>query len=518
MRSSWIASPSVDLIVGCGAWSLPLLLLPYLFDRFGQTWTLGFYTLALLVNYPHYMATIYRAYRTREDFAHYRRVTLYWTMFFATLLIAAHGLYGLVPWLVTIYLTWSPWHYMGQNFGLMLMFVHRRELKISRRDRNALWAAFVASYLLIFLRVHTAASTDPFFVSLQLPPVILQWLRIPLTLVFLAGIVPLARLARQTGAKTAMLAPIILYITQFFWAVLPTVLFFLNRFGVPQVAYNVAVLAVMHCAQYLWITNYYARREANAESGEWRWQGYFAVLVIGGIALFIPGPWLASYAFGRDFRISVLIFTAVVNIHHFVLDGAIWKLRDSRVRSVLTATDTTAIDKQAENSWIPADRTFRLAAIAAIAVVLIIGGLDQIRYYLSNRNNNISSLAAAAAMNPYDSIMEMRLGRMYETAGDRARMEDAFRTAVRANPDNLDGQNALARVLLESGRYDEAYAHYKQMFARVEPNAEALMNFGALCKLLNKRDEAVRSLQRVLQKLPDYQPAKTLLAELQQKF
>lgn len=517
MRSTWIASPSTDLIVGCGAWSLPLLLLPYLFDRVGQTWTLGFYTLALFVNYPHYMATIYRAYRTREDFVRYRRVTLYWTIFFVALLITAHSLYALVPWLVTIYLTWSPWHYMGQNFGLMLMSVHRKELKISRGDRNALWAAFVASYLLIFLRVHTAASTDPFFVSLRLPPVIMQWLRIPLTLIFFAGMVPLARLIREAGAK-AMLAPTTLYITQFFWAVMPTVLYFLNPLGVPQLAFNMAVLAVMHCAQYLWITNYYARREAKAESGEWRWQGYLAVLVIGGIALFIPGPWLMSYAFGRDFTISVLIFTAVVNIHHFVLDGAIWKLRDSRVRSVLTASDMTSIDTPPENSWISAVRPWRLVGAAAIAGLLIIGGLDQIRYYLGNREGNISSLAAAAAMNPHDSVMQTRLGRMYETAGDHARMEDAFRMAVRANPDNLDGQNALARVLLESGRFDEAYAHYKEMFARVEPNAEALMNFGALCKMMNRREEAVNSLQRFLQKVPDYKPVQALLAELQQKF
>jgi len=307
-------------------------------------------------------------------------------------------------------------------------------------------------------------------------------------------------------------------VTQFFWAVMPSVLFFLNPLGVPQLAFNMAVLAVMHCAQYLWITNYYARREAKAESGEWRWQGYLAVLVIGGIALFIPGPWLASYAFGRDFTISVLIFTAVVNIHHFVLDGAIWKLRNSRVRSVLTATDISAIDLPAENSWISAVRPWRLAGAVAIALLLIIGGLDQIRYYLGNRQGSISSLAAAAALNPHDSIMQMRLGRMYQSAGDPARMEDAFRMAVRANPDNLDGQNALARVLLESGRYDEAYAHYKQMFSRVEPDAEALMNFGALCKLQNRRDEAVQSLQRVLKKVPDYKPAQELLADLQKQF
>src|SRR5437763_2672500 len=89
MRSSWIASPSIDLIVGCGAWSLPLLVLPYLFGGIGPAWTLSFYTLALLVNYPHYMATIYRAYRTREDFARYRVVTLYGTLLLVTVLIAA---------------------------------------------------------------------------------------------------------------------------------------------------------------------------------------------------------------------------------------------------------------------------------------------------------------------------------------------------------------------------------------------------------------------------------------------
>src|SRR4029077_14029507 len=152
-------SPSIDLIVGCGAWSLPLLILPYVFYGIGQNRTLGFYTLALVVNYPHYMATIYRAYRTREDFDRYRVVTLYCTLLLVAGLIAPHQFYGLVPWLVTIYLTWSPFHYMGQNSGLMMMFVHRNELKVNRRDRNALWIAFVASYVLIFLRVHTNPST-----------------------------------------------------------------------------------------------------------------------------------------------------------------------------------------------------------------------------------------------------------------------------------------------------------------------------------------------------------------------
>jgi tetratricopeptide (TPR) repeat protein len=434
-------------------------------------------------------------------------------MFLMAVLIAAHGFYGLVPWLVTIYLTWSPWHYMGQNFGLMMMFVHRNGLKVNRKDRNALWIAFVASYILIFLRVHVSPSTDPFVISLGLPPSLLEMLRIPLTAVFFAGMIPLGRLIRQVGWKV-MVAPLTLYVTQFLWAVLPSVLLFLKGFGVPQVAYSVSILAVMHCAQYLWITNYYSRREATAESRAWHWQTYFAVLVIGGIALFVPGPWLASYALGRDFAMSALIFTAVVNIHHFILDGAIWKLRDTKIRSLLTLTDTTAANRPVESSWISVRRPWRVMGVAAIVVLLMIAGMDQVRYYQGNRLNNIPSLALAAAMDPHDSVMQMRLGRAYESAGDQARMENAFRGAIRANPDNLEGQNAVARVLLETGRYDEAYAHYKQMFSRVEPNAEALMNFGALCKQFNRHDEAVTSFERVLSKFPDYAPAHLLLAQM----
>jgi hypothetical protein len=60
---------------------------------------------------------------------------------------------------------------------------------------------------------------------------------------------------------------------------------------IPQSRYSSGVLAVMHSAQYLWITSYYARREAAGEHGRsWRPWAYFAVLIAGGIALFIPGP------------------------------------------------------------------------------------------------------------------------------------------------------------------------------------------------------------------------------------
>src|SRR5438105_9283842 len=118
---------------------------------------------------------------------------------------------------------------------------------------------------------------------------------------------------------------------------------------IPQSRYSTGVLAVMHSAQYLWITSYYARREADAEGvSRWRPFGYFAILVAGGIALFVPGPWLASHVFHFDFTRSFLIFTALVNLHHFILDGAIWKLRDGKVASLLLNTQVRVSEAATE--------------------------------------------------------------------------------------------------------------------------------------------------------------------------
>ena len=94
-ESVWIYHPSVDLIVGCGAWSVPLLLLAY-FCTAASTlaWAVFFYVLALFFNYPHYMATIYRAYHTKADFEnaaslpshpHARRLTLVLSRFWPRL-------------------------------------------------------------------------------------------------------------------------------------------------------------------------------------------------------------------------------------------------------------------------------------------------------------------------------------------------------------------------------------------------------------------------------------------------
>src|ERR1022692_3146054 len=226
---AWIYRPSLDLLVGCGAWSAPLLLLAYPFT--GSSALVlggGFYALALLFNYPHYMATIYRAYHTREDFEKYKIFTIHITGLLLTTALLAHGFPRLLPWIYTLYLTWSPWHYMGQNFGLSMMFARRNGAQPSPRDRNLLYAAFIASYAMVFLSMHARPSGDSYVLSLGLPAIMGRVLRTILAPAFLVLAGWAIRNIMRTGEKEVlwrmMLPSIVLLSTEFLWFVLPSIL------------------------------------------------------------------------------------------------------------------------------------------------------------------------------------------------------------------------------------------------------------------------------------------------------
>ena len=168
-RSLWIARPWVDLMIGCGGWSLPLLALAYFTPSStdGQ-WAAMFYTLALVANYPHYMATVYRAYG-RADMGRHQLYTVWGTLGLIALGALAHVQVWMIPFLFTIYVFWSPWHYTGQNYGLLLMFAKRGGLDVTDTTRRSLRIAFVASYVMLLAAFNEGAASDPLVLSLGLP-------------------------------------------------------------------------------------------------------------------------------------------------------------------------------------------------------------------------------------------------------------------------------------------------------------------------------------------------------------
>src|SRR5580658_3059812 len=257
-QSPWIYRPWIDLTVGCGAWSAPLLLAGFYFaDSYTRGWTVAFYFLALLSNYPHFMATVYRAYHTRDEFEKYRIYTVHVALLLGLAGIVTHMWYALLPWIFTLYICWSPWHYTGQNYGLLMMFTRRAGLTPSEGERHALHLAFVASYLMLLFSFHTGPSNDTLILSLGLPAKFTLPVRIMLGLFFLGATGwALSSLARRSSWIT-LLPSTTLALTQFLWFLLPAIIELLSGREVSQTRYSSGILAVLHSAQYLWITSYY---------------------------------------------------------------------------------------------------------------------------------------------------------------------------------------------------------------------------------------------------------------------
>ena len=522
--STWIYNPWLDLIVGCGAWSAPLLLISYLSVASSvRAWSIIFYILAFFFNYPHYMATIYRAYHRPEDFHKYRIFTVHITALLALTLILSHSWARILPWIFTIYLTWSPWHYSGQNYGLFMMFARRAGAKPSDTTRRALYGAFIVSYLILFLGFHTGASSDPLFISIGIPVAVSRWEQLLLAIAFvaLAGF-GLSRLARDTGWRK-LLPSLTLFSSQFLWFLLPAGISLMKGWEVPQSRYSTGVLAVMHSAQYLWITSYYARREAAGEKGRnWHAWAYFGVLLAGGIALFVPGPWLASRLFHHDFTTSFLIFTALVNIHHFILDGAIWKLRDGRIASLLLNSRVRVADVASETGsrfakawvWISGGTAgARQLRISAAVLLLLWGTLDQVRYYWALHADDLKDLRRAAVLDSFDSPLQLRLARQELEQGEMQAAESALEAGVRVNPADLAPRQALLRFLIGQKRFDEAFALTEASLQFAPKDVNLWVDRGLLAQHRGHPDQAVESWRQALAIDPGHASAHLYLAD-----
>lgn len=520
----WIYGPWTDFTIGCGAWSAPLLLAgAYVAKSQNHAWSFAFYFLALLFNYPHFMATVYRAYHTQSEFAKYRVFTLHVALLLAAAGAIAHLWYPLLPWIFSLYIFWSPWHYTGQNFGLLMIFARRAGLAPTPSERRALHLSFIASYILLLLSFQTGASGDPLILSLGLPARFTLPARVVLALFFFgASGWAFQSLARRSSLR-AIAAPLTLGVTQFLWFLLPAVIELASGREVPQTRYSSGILAVLHSAQYLWITSYYQSREARAAGDtRWRFSTYFVTLLAGGIALFIPGPWIASRVFHADFAASFLTFTALVNIHHFLLDGALWKLRDSRIASLLlnTQKESRKTLAAAPNAFAQSARWLagpssgaRTVRIAAALVLFLWAAVDQLHFFWSNEDTSLAALQRAANLNPDDSAIQIRLARAQAVAGRPDAAVAALQHAAALNSQNLAIQESLARILIETHRSNDAYFQYQKLLAKWPRDVEALVNYGLLALRLGHEGEAVDSWQRAIAVDPRQSNAQLYLAQ-----
>ncbi|MGH0037181.1 MAG: tetratricopeptide repeat protein [Myxococcota bacterium] len=488
--SRWLFGPARDLIFGCGLWyvgALALLCLDGPSIRMA-TASAVLPLLVLLFGTPHYGATLLRVYERRQDRRGYAIFSVWSTALLAVLFVMAVYQPILGSLILTVYLTWSPWHYTGQNYGLAVMFLRRRGVPVSDGEKRVLYGSFFLSFLLTFLAQHGGAATGSFvplsyagagysFLPLGIPESFTDWALPVVGVGYVActGLV-LATWMRRSRARdwlpaAALVASQSLWFTfplaARHWRWFPTV----EPFAPGGHEYYFFWIAIAHSVQYLWITSYYARAE-----GDWSGIGpYFLKAMLAGAAIWtIPALIFAPSALGRlpfDAGLSVLV-ASTVNIHHFVLDGAIWKLRDGRVaRILLRARDAAASAAE------PPHRRWLAPAVWA--------------------------LGAVSVLVMFGSTAEQRL--VLERAINELRFVEAERSMERLNwmgRDSAIARAALAKQLASKGRMNEAEWQQRRAIAL----HESAQTWGGLGMIFTAQGESARALEafeRAIELAPD---------------
>jgi hypothetical protein len=319
--------PVFDLFVIGGGLSLVFCALAVLFPTRAASFAAGNLPLVvLLANSAHFAASTVRLY-TKPDAG---RALPFLTLTFPLVALGAMTLAVVHPEtlgrnLHALYLTWAPYHYSAQAYGLAVMYAFRSGCALDGLDKKLLW--WVS--LLPFLGVVLTADSDAG----------LAWL-VPTELWTRADLAAGRTLVRQVFTVLVFAAPAALAWRLWRrasgplpWISLCAVVANAAWFFVllPRAAFVWAT--IFHGLQYLAIVAVFHWKDQAARPGNTRGPLYhvarFYLLCLAlGYGLFYCLPHAYRLA-GFGYVESVLVVAAVVNLHHFIVDAYIWRLGKS---------------------------------------------------------------------------------------------------------------------------------------------------------------------------------------------
>jgi hypothetical protein len=532
--SPWLYGPASDLLLGCGAL---YALLFVLFSVAGAQLRelqpgLLFPLLVLLAGTPHYGATLLRVYEKRRDRRAYVVFSLWATLAVAGLFVVSLWWGAAATFFVTLYLTWSPWHYTGQNYGLAVMFLRRGGATLEPHLKRWIYASFLLSYVLVFLILHTvdAGANDlPYgtadlsagFRALGIPA---AWTARLAPLLIAANLFALGRAAfgLRGVSRRALLPAALLALSQVLWFTLP---YGLQASGSTWA--NEALrwdlrthyflwIAAAHSTQYLWVTSYYAR-----QSGEWRGQlpQYAKVLAAGAAVWTIPVLLFGTHAGGPlafDAGLGLLVASAV-NVHHFILDGAIWKLRGP-IAQILIRSDSLADEAADRPHRGLLGRVVWTACFAALALSVGALALEQrIGAALARRDFDAvrSGSAGLEVVGRESGSLQLALGTALLDERRVAEARESYRRGQGLLP-NAPADLLLAATYEQEGDWRRAAELYEAALEKPLSKAQrtrALALAGKAWQRLGEDERAVARLEEALARDPE-NPQLAALVEL----
>ena len=351
---SYFIGPKSDFffIGGFSILVFPLLYLVSDWVYFSEFLTTVFFA-QIIVNFPHFSATVFRLYRSKENVFNFPVTSFVLPVIILLITLAAliSPAYFAAIFLMTYFL-WSPYHFSGQSSGVTMVYARRNNLRIGKRERFFLSGFIFTSFILPFAWVFSGTGPDILraeehitrterlfgsaFYTVNLP----DWVQWPL-LVFLITcalgfFILMTRQSREKGLRFAPFMVFVPAIAHFIW--------FAFSLQLGAFAF-IALVPLFHSLQYLYIAwavqlrEKYAAMKTSPSFKDIKKEslGWYGANVFGGILQFLVLPALAADFFNVDFFYAFLIIATGVQLHHFFVDGVIWKLRNPNALSALTS-------------------------------------------------------------------------------------------------------------------------------------------------------------------------------------
>jgi len=283
-----------------------------------------------------------------------------------------------------------------------------------------------------------------------------------------------------------------------------------------SLAFTAIWISAAHSAQYLWVTHHFAR-----QSGEPRQlPAYFGrATLVGNAAFVIPALLFAPALMGGDLSfdggLSALVFS-LVNLQHFVLDGAVWKLRDGAVARLLLRGEPAAKPTRPRSAGTAVPIRV-MWAVFSLCLVLEAGEL--FRQYAQRRGDvQLTSqlLDALSWAGREHEIARIRLGRDLLEQGDYAAARSHFARAAEAQPSRA-AWGGLGRALEGLGDLPAAAQAYEAGLAVDPADAALLRSSGFVHRQLGDLETARERLAQALQLEPRHARTQRALHNLERQ-
>ena len=319
-------SPLVDYSLVGGAITLPIFIALYFFP--GLTPTNGEITLRtfLFFNGAHFAASTVRLYTkpgAKRDFPF-----LSWGFPAVCLLAVWAGLYWptLGKHLSNLYFTWSPYHYAAQTYGLAVMYAMRSGARLDQRDKTQIWWVCLLPFLYALMTAKEGGIA--WFVSrewLATVPALWMAYRVLLAVVtagvFLVPVSLFWQMHRMRG-KNVPLMTLVLQITNGVWWLGTD---YLNGWWWTAMFHSIQYLIIVVVRH---VNDQMSRSDARPKFHNPYAYGaaFYGISFVLGALLFFVVP-LAYVPLGFNATKSFTMMMIIINLHHFIVDGFIWRTK-----------------------------------------------------------------------------------------------------------------------------------------------------------------------------------------------